>query len=120
MLTPFQLQIISDVYYHDGFVLGRDKLYRHLQQEKNPNLVGVIDPTTGGNPQFTSRDDVENWLTFQPVNTIHMKQRKPRKIDSFKPRQPFHSLSVDLIDYSKNGSASYDPLTQRNDVFFTF
>ena len=120
MLTPFQLQIISDVYYHDGFVLGRDKLYQHLQQEKKTNLVGVIDPTTGGNPQFTSRDDVEKWLTFQPVNTIHMKQRKPRKIDSFKPRQPFHSLSVDLIDYSKNGSASYDPITQRNDVFFTF
>ena len=117
MLTPFQLQIISDVYYSEGFVLGRDKLYEHLQQEKKPNLVGVIDPT-GRNAQFTSRDDVEQWLTFQPVNTIHAKQKKPRKIDSFKPQQPFHSLSIDLIDYSKNGSASYDPATQRNDVFF--
>ena len=74
-LTPFQLQIISYVYYSEGFVLGRDKLYQHLQKEKQTNLVGVIDPT-GRNAQFTSRDDVEQWLTFQPVNTIHVKQKK--------------------------------------------
>ena len=95
-LSPQQLQIISQEYYTNGFVLGRDKLYQHLRVNMNPMLNAVN--------QFDSRDDIADWLKRQPVNTIYSKQRKPKNIDHFHPRFPLHSLSIDLIDYSKNGS----------------
>ena len=68
-LSPQQLQIISQEYYTNGFVLGRDKLYQHLQVNMNPMLNALN--------QFDSRDQIADWLKRQPVNTIHSRQRKP-------------------------------------------
>lgn len=110
VLNPIQLQAISDEYYTKKFVLGRDKLYQHMK-DNYPQFVGTIN-------NFDSRDDIGDWLKFQPVNTIHAKQRKPRNIDHFKPRKPFHSISVDLIDYSKNGSSYTDPSTNVTHVYY--
>jgi len=102
-LSPQQLQIVSQEYYTNGFVLGRDKLYEHLQVNMNPMLDALN--------QFDSRDQIADWLKRQPVNTIHSRQRKPKNIDHFHPRYPLHSLSIDLIDYSKNGSTLLNPAT---------
>ena len=44
MLTPQQLEIISDEYYLKGFVHGRNRLYDHLKASY-PGL-------------FSSRDDI--------------------------------------------------------------
>jgi len=86
-LSPQQLQIISQEYYTNGFVLGRDKLYEHLKVNMNPMLNAVN--------QFDSHDQIADWLKRQPVNTIHSRQRKPKNIDHFHPRYPLHSLSID-------------------------
>ena len=102
-LSPQQLQIVSQEYYTNGFVLGRDKLYEHLQVNMNPMLDALN--------QFDSRDQIADWLKRQPVNTIHSRQRKPKNIDHFHPRYTLHSLSIDLIDYSKNGSTLLNPAT---------
>ena len=64
MLTPQQLEIISDEYYLKGFVHGRNRLY-DLMKSSNPNL-------------FTSRDDIGEWLKYQEVNQFFQYQKKPR------------------------------------------
>ena len=54
MLTPQQLELVSDEYYVNGFVYGRNRLYDHLKAS-NPGV-------------FTSRDDIGEWLKYQEVN----------------------------------------------------
>ena len=97
VLNPIQLAVISQEYYSDGHVLGRDKLYQHMINEYNVGFqwAGTLN-------EFDSRDDIAEWLKYQHVNTIHTRQRKT-KTRGFLPVFPFHSISIDLIDYSKMG-----------------
>ena len=74
-LSPQQLQIISQEYYTNGFVLGRDKLYQHLQVNMNP-MLNALD-------QFDSRDQIADWLKRQPVNTIHSRQENLKILTIF-------------------------------------
>ena len=46
-LSPLQLQALSDEYYTNGFVLGRDKLYEHMKAE-HPNEFMNITPRRRG------------------------------------------------------------------------
>ena len=48
MLTPQQLELVSDEYYANGFVHGRNRLYDHLKA----SYPGV----------FSSRDEIGEWL----------------------------------------------------------
>ena len=90
MLTPKQLELVSDEYYVKGFVHGRNRLYDHLKS----SYPGI----------FTSRDDIGEWLKFQEVNQFFQYQKKPKVVSSMIPRRPFHSLSLDLIDKSNKPS----------------
>ena len=110
VLNNLQLQQISDEYYVKGYVLGRDLLYEHMRNTYNATAL-VIDT-------FQSRDDIMEWLKYQPVHTMHQRNLKPKKIGSFKPQYPFHSFSIDLIDYSKNGSVYTDPQTNITHTYF--
>ena len=90
MLTPQQLELVSDEYYVKGFLHGRNRLYDHLKSSY-PRI-------------FTSRDDIGEWLKYQEVNQFFQYQKKPKVVSSMIPRRPFHSLSLDLIDKSNNPS----------------
>ena len=92
MLTPQQLELVSDEYYVNGFVHGRNRLYDHLKA----SYPGV----------FSSRDDIGEWLKHQEVNQKFQYQQKPKVVSSMIPRRPFHSLSLDLID--KSNKTSYN------------
>lgn len=107
--TPIQLAAISNEYYQDGYVLGRDKLYEHLRIKYNAPPFNF----TNTQNEFNSRDMVMNWLRRQPSHTIHQRQRKPRPLRSFRPVYPFHSFSVDLADKRSNPSMYIDPQTQQ-------
>jgi len=48
MLTPHQLELVSDEYYVKGFVHGRNRLYDHLKSSY-PDI-------------FTSRDNIGEWF----------------------------------------------------------
>ena len=85
MLTPQQLEIISDEYYLKGFVHGRNRLYNHMKA----SYPGVFD-----------RYAIGKWLKYQEVNQFFQYQKKPKFVSSMIPRRPFHSLSLDLIDKS--------------------
>ena len=72
----------------------------------------------GGTPNmFDSRDQVEEWLRYQHVKMTHQRQRKPKSIDHFRPVRPLHSISIDLIDYTKNGSSYTNPAGGRIAAF---
>jgi len=90
MLTPQQLELVSDEYYVKGFVHGRNRLYYHLKA----SYPGI----------FTSRDDIGEWLKYQEVNQFFQYQKKPKVVSSMIPRRPFYSLSLDLIDKSNKSS----------------
>ena len=110
ILTNLRLQQISDEYYVKGYVLGRDLLSDHMSYTYNAAAL----------PQdlYHLRDDIMEWLKYQPVHTMHQRQMKPTKIRSFKPNYPFHSFSIDLIDYSKNASVYTDPHTNITHTYF--
>ena len=84
MLTPQQLELVSEEYYVKGFLHGRNRLYDHMKA----SYPGV----------FSSRDDIGEWLKHQEVNQFFQYQQKPKVVSSMIPRRPFHSLSLDLID----------------------
>ena len=79
MLTPQQLEIISDEYYLKGFVHGRNRPYNHLKA----SYPGVFD----------TRDNIGEWLKYQEVNQVFQYQKKTKVVSSMIPRRPFHSLS---------------------------
>ena len=62
MLTPQQLEIISNEYYIKGFVHGRNRLYNHMKLSY-PNV-------------FDSRDAIGEWLKYQEVNQFFQYQKK--------------------------------------------
>ena len=64
MLTPQQLEIISDEYYVKGFVHGRNRLYNHMKA----SYPGVFD----------SRDNIGEWLKYQEVNQFFQYQKNRR------------------------------------------
>ena len=70
VLTNLQLQQISDEYYVKGYVLGRDLLSDHMRDTYNAAAL----------PQdlYHSRDDIMEWLKYQPVHTMHQRQMKPK------------------------------------------
>ena len=88
MLTPQQLEIISDECYVQGFVHGRNRLYTHLKS----SYLNVFD----------SRDAIGEWSKYQEVNQFFQYQKKTKVVSSMIPRRPFHSLSLDLIDKAIN------------------
>ena len=66
MLTPQQLEIISDEYYLKGFLHGRNRLYNHMKS----SYPGVFD----------SRDAIGEWLKYQEVNQFFQYQKNPKVI----------------------------------------
>ena len=64
MLTPQQLEIISNEYYIKGFVHGRNRLYNHMKS----SYPGVFD----------SRDKICEWLKYQEDNQFFQYQKNLR------------------------------------------
>ena len=78
MLTPQQLEIISDEYYLKGFLHGMNRLNNHMKS----SYSGVFD----------NRDNIGEWLKNQEVNQFFQYQKKPKVVSSMIPRRSFHSL----------------------------
>jgi hypothetical protein len=74
MLTPQQLEIISDEYYLKGFLHGRNRLYGHLKS----SYPGV----------FNSRKNIGESLKYQEVNQFFLYREKPKVVSSTIPRRP--------------------------------
>ena len=82
MLTDEQMALLEDLYYKEGFKVGRDKLYDELVLkheklfEKSPE-------------KFPSRRDVMKWLKDQEIHQRYRGGKKSSGISSFKPVNPY-------------------------------
>eukprot|EP00054_Salpingoeca_dolichothecata_P021686 m.139596 g.139596 ORF g.139596 m.139596 type:complete len:226 (+) comp24076_c0_seq8:166-843(+) len=81
---------LEQLYNEQGFMRGRDAIYRHLQTHR-PDLLA----NKGG---AGSRRKVMAWLQQQEVHQIFHPTRNLREIQSTVPSQPFALLAIDLID----------------------
>ena len=81
-------KILSDLYYNQGLTFGRDALYHHLKQ---------LYPDEKDRP---SRRTVMKWLSKQKLVQQFSQTRSGGTTNYFTPVSPFHSMSVDLIDFN--------------------
>lgn len=113
MLTDEQMALLEDLYYKEGFKVGRDKLYDELVLkheklfEKSPE-------------KFPSRRDVMKWLKDQEIHQRYRGAKKSSGISSFKPVKPLHSLSADLIDFVNKPAKNYKYILVVVDNFSRF
>ena len=84
--------ILKKAYYDEGMCFGRDGLYEYLktQYDKPP-----------------SRRIVAAWLENQKLQQEYKGQRSGGTTDFFRPKAPFHSMSIDLIDFVNKPSQQY-------------
>ena len=84
-------KLLEQVYYKEGLTFGRDGLFQYLKSKykKHP-----------------SRRVVMRWLKKQKLHQEFAPTRSAGLTDFFHPVAPFHSLSIDLIDYNNKPAQS--------------
>ena len=92
-LTPTQENMISKLYYQDGYTLGRTNLFEVLKAKHK---------TTGPSERHVGR-----WLKDQKLNQLFQPTRRSGAVQSFKPTRPFYGMSADLIDFTNKQAMQY-------------
>jgi hypothetical protein len=102
-LSKVQIETLQKVFYEDGFIFGRDKLFKYFES-KYPDLK-------------LSRRQIADWLSLQEINQLHQQHEKPKDIKSTILSKPHLQIGIDLIDlqnFEKNG---YKYLLNAVDLF---
>ena len=81
-----EADMISQAYYEEGATYGRDALYHYLKSKHKENVPSIR--------------TVLRWLSRQRIHQEFGQTRRGGLSDYFKPVKPFHSLSIDLIDFN--------------------
>jgi hypothetical protein len=100
MLTNDQEKLLEELYYKEGFKVGRDKLYDELVERQQDLFEKSPD-------KFPSRRDVMKWMKSQEIYQRFKGAKKSSGISSFKPIKPLHSLSADLIDFTNQPAKNF-------------
>ena len=91
MVIPTEVKNkLQQLYYYDGFTLGRDALWEVIKQ-KMPEVH---------KKRPIRRVFVEKWLDGQEIEQLFKKTRISKGISAFHPTKPFQDMSVDLIDFT--------------------
>ena len=86
-------KLLEDAYYKNGMCFGRDALYKYLQSKYPDN--------------HPSRPVVMKWLKNQKLQQEFAPTRNGGFTDYFRPTEPFHSISIDLIDFNFKPAMQY-------------
>jgi transposase InsO family protein len=92
MATKDDVALLEKIYYKDGVVVGRDRLYSHVK-EKYPD-------------RKITRRAIGNWLKHQEITQLHQQHQKPKDIKSTVMKSPHAQLGIDLVDmqlFEQNG-----------------
>lgn len=89
-------KIIEEAYYKDGCCFGRDGLYHYLKNKTKEQNIKT--------PSFRV---VAKWLKQQALQQEYQQQRKGGTTDYFHPVSPFHSISIDLIDFNNKPAKQF-------------
>ena len=88
---------------------GRDGIYHHLKS-LYPDTEIIEDGKPAGiktNPERPSRRVVMKWLDKQKLQQEFAQTRSGGTTNYFVPVSPFHSMSIDLIDFNFKPSGQY-------------
>ena len=97
-------KLLEKIYYKDGVVVGRDKLYRYVK-ENYPN-------------HKITRRAIAEWIARQEKTQLHKKHQKPKGIKSTVLKQPHAQLGIDLVDMQVfEGKGGYKYLLNGVDLF---
>lgn len=84
-------QVMKEIYYEDGIVIGRDALHQLVNERLEPEGI------------YVPRQTVRDWLRQQEVYQLYYQQRGNSKVGHFPLTLPFTNISVDLIDKAQKG-----------------
>ena len=90
--TTAQMKMITDAYYGTASQ-GRDTLFDRLKR-KFPDT-------------HPPRRAIQRFLNRQSLQQRYSIPRKSTQAQPFRPVKPFHSLSIDLIDFSGKPARNY-------------
>ena len=85
--TKRQEEVLRQLYYTQGFAWGRNHLYNYMKNIVRDSTI--------------TKRAIMHWLNRQELHQIYRSRRGGRRANMFIPSQPYLSMSVDLLDYSK-------------------
>ena len=84
ILTKEAIKLLEKIYYTDGVVVGRDKLFAYVR-EKYPDIR-------------ITRRELAGWIASQEITQLHLKHEKPKDIKSTVMKRPHAQMGIDLVD----------------------
>ena len=80
------------MWYTDGHCYGRDATYHYLQRHHT---------------DIPSLRQVNDWIQNQKLQQLYSQTRSGGTTNNFTPETPWHSISIDLIDFTNKPSKNY-------------
>lgn len=102
-LTDEQSVLLNKLYYKDGMIVGRDKLFQYVR-DKHPDIK-------------LPRRKIAEWLSFQEITQLHKKHEEPKNIKSTILKAPHAQLGIDLVDMQLFEKRGYKYLLNGVDLF---
>jgi hypothetical protein len=102
-LSKMDRDLLNKIYYEDGIIVGRDKLYAYVR-EKYPE-------------RNITRRSMLAWIKSQEISQLHAKHKDPKEIKSTILRHPGVQVGIDLVDMQLFERDGYKYLFNGVDLF---
>lgn len=104
MLTPEDKALLKKIYYEDGVIVGRDRLYQYVRANYKDRKI--------------TRRAIAEWIKAQEITQLHAKHEVPKNIKSTVAKAPHSQLGIDLIDMQLfEGPGGYKYILTASDLF---
>mmetsp|Transcript_21055 Transcript_21055/g.24885 ORF Transcript_21055/g.24885 Transcript_21055/m.24885 type:complete len:336 (+) Transcript_21055:167-1174(+) len=84
MANEADQKLLNKIYYKDGVVVGRDKLYSYVRANYPEREM--------------TKAAIANWLKYQEITQLHKRHEKPKDIKSTVMKSPHAQVGIDLVD----------------------
>lgn len=103
MLSKEDLQLLNKLYYEDGLLFGRDRLYQYIRTN-HPEVK-------------ISRRNVMDWLKSQETHQLYWPTKNTVDIRSTVLKEPHSQIGIDLVDMSNKEYKGYKWILTGYDLF---
>jgi transposase InsO family protein len=103
MATNQDVKLLEKIYYKDGVVVGRDKLYSYVRANYPERKI--------------TKASIANWLKYQEITQLHKRHEKPKDIKSTVMKAPHAQVGVDLVDMQLFEQDNHKYLLNAVDLF---
>jgi transposase InsO family protein len=84
MANEADQKLLNKIYYKNGVVVGRDKLYSYVRANYPERKM--------------TKASIANWLKYQEITQLHKRHEKPKDIKSTVMQAPPAQVGIDLVD----------------------